>query len=608
MRITSFMKQCSYPPRRWIELIFLPILCSVSTAVIPIFAAPVVDQASEGTLGFANVAMMAAVFIFQTVLTSIQSYRLGRIVLYWQTDLYRSMMNRLLRVKMDVFQHKSQSEWLSRVSVDVPVACTAADKVIAKTTGSVVLLLLGLVGMWMSDSLLSMIALSTILGGLGASLIFAKMLEKGNIKVLQRMEGINGVFSCVMSGMALIKVYGAYRNSEEMLVEEVEGLSRARKSILKTEAQLTPLASMLLQVGLVATMGVGVYRTSNNILTPGQLLAFFMYLTMLAGPFMQLTECAAQGAKAIAALQRIATVMALQQEEEMILTREGQFRAQLEGNFEESVKTRHTALSSNISFQNSLQNTSPHTSPHYYECSTKEPELEFDNVAYQYASCDDLIGPVSFKVQCGEVVGIVGPSGAGKSTLLRLAGRLYTPTMGVVRRTGQDAAEIPIRDYRNGIAFVEQDCRPLGTTIRDNLILGGGDIDDSVVELLSRFGFPADPNFIDRVLRNDGVGLSGGEMQRLAWIRAIIHGGTLGLLDEPTASVDGRNAIEFLNVVHEWRSSKAILMVTHRMNVARLCDRLVLMIDGKVQAVGSHEELLSTCREYNQLFTELSNQ
>lgn len=215
------------------------------------------------------------------------------------------------------------------------------------------------------------------------------------------------------------------------------------------------------------------------------------------------------------------------------------------------------------------------------------------------ALCD-----VNLTLVTGETVGIVGPSGAGKSTLVNVLLRLYTPTEGVVEVNGIPLAEVEDAEWHSRTAIVPQEPRLLHGTISNNIKFMR-DIDDSVVESAAR---EANIEAFVRSLRDGfnapvgelGMGLSGGQRQRICIARALAGRPDLLVLDEPTSALDGDSEMAIQRTLEDLKGRVTMVLVAHRLSTLSICDRLIVMRDGRVESVGTPQELLGSSEYYRE--------
>lgn len=216
-----------------------------------------------------------------------------------------------------------------------------------------------------------------------------------------------------------------------------------------------------------------------------------------------------------------------------------------------------------------------------------------------------MLTDVSFTLRRDQVTALIGPSGAGKSTVLALLCRFHDPDGGAVRWDGQDARDIGVRDLRRRLGLVEQDAPVLHGTIRDNLLIADPDaIDQQLWRVLDQASIADEiaclPEQLDTAVLERGHGLSGGQRQRIALARALLSRSQLILMDEPTAHLDRSNEHDVMNNLRQARGRRSVLVVAHRLSTLTDADQILMLADGRIQAIGTHAELL---RE--PLYTEL---
>jgi subfamily B ATP-binding cassette protein MsbA len=228
--------------------------------------------------------------------------------------------------------------------------------------------------------------------------------------------------------------------------------------------------------------------------------------------------------------------------------------------------------------------------------------LTFERVEFSYLSrVTPALNAVSFSVPAGRMTALIGPSGSGKSTLVDLIPRLRVPEGGRILRDGVDIAEFDLKALRRSVAFVPQSAIVLDGTIGSHIRCGNGDATDADVRQAARLA-GADkfiellPKGYDTRTGEAGLQLSGGQRQRLDLARALARRAEILILDEPTANLDPELERHFKDVLNELRRTTGltIIVIAHRLSTIRDADQIVLLREGVVEAIGTHDELVAT--------------
>ncbi|MFM8303251.1 MAG: ABC transporter ATP-binding protein [Actinomycetota bacterium] len=234
--------------------------------------------------------------------------------------------------------------------------------------------------------------------------------------------------------------------------------------------------------------------------------------------------------------------------------------------------------------------------------------LAFDSVGFSYIPGRPVLRDMSFDLQRGEVVGIVGPSGAGKSTLVQILLRLRDPTSGRMVVNGQDAVGQCRDDWYDRVAFVPQDARLFAGSVADNIRFFRPDVDPGAVERAAKLAHLHDdivswPDGYDTPVGERGSQLSGGQQQRLCIARALVGDPDVIVLDEPTSSLDVRSEALMRETLTELGSQKMIVVIAHRLSTLPACDRIIVILDGRIEACGDPATLEATNPFYREALT-----
>jgi subfamily B ATP-binding cassette protein MsbA len=239
-----------------------------------------------------------------------------------------------------------------------------------------------------------------------------------------------------------------------------------------------------------------------------------------------------------------------------------------------------------------------------------EKSICFENVGFSYSTEEgehQILHNVDLDVQAGEVLALVGPSGAGKSTLVNLIPRFFDVTSGRILIDGHDLRELTLGSLRRQVAQVTQETILFNDTVRNNIAYGHPETDFDLVEQAARNALAHDfilrmPQGYDTVIGEKGFRLSGGERQRLAIARAILKNAPVLILDEATSSLDAESESLVQIALSNLMQNRTVLVIAHRLGTIRRANRIAVLEDGRITAIGPHEELLTTSPTYQRLY------
>ncbi len=236
------------------------------------------------------------------------------------------------------------------------------------------------------------------------------------------------------------------------------------------------------------------------------------------------------------------------------------------------------------------------------------PEIRFSDVRFSYDRSDQpALDGVTFEAAPGAHIAIVGPSGAGKSTLVNLLARFWDPDGGCITINGQDLRNADPDAARRLISVLSQDTHLFNTTLRDNLLVARPDASQSELEAVVRSARLDDfvralPDGYDTWIGEQGLRLSGGERQRLALARVLLKDAPVLILDEPTSGLDTLTERDLWTSIRPLTARRTVLLITHRLALARDADRILVMLEGRIVQQGVHVELIAQPGPYRALW------
>lgn len=246
--------------------------------------------------------------------------------------------------------------------------------------------------------------------------------------------------------------------------------------------------------------------------------------------------------------------------------------------------------------------------PNAHRVSHFSGEFAFDDVTFSYDGQLNALEGVSFTIKPGEYVGVVGSSGAGKSSLANLIVRLYAASSGKVKVDGKDILDIELQSYLDQVGVVPQTTYLYSGTIRENILFGdpkatGERLNQAVAMSGLHTYVERHSEGLDTVVE-EGTTISGGERQRIGIARALIRNPKLLIMDEATGSLDPATEQVVLETIESLRSGRTILTIAHRMKAVQNCDRILVLDNGKIVQVGTHDQLINTDGPYKNLWQE----
>ena len=248
--------------------------------------------------------------------------------------------------------------------------------------------------------------------------------------------------------------------------------------------------------------------------------------------------------------------------------------------------------------------------PHAATLPAFQWSIRFENVGFSYSTEEgehQILHHVDLDLRAGEVLALVGPSGAGKSTLVNLIPRFFDVTSGRIVIDGKDIRDVTLSSLRRQVSQVTQETILFNDTVRNNIAYGQPDVKRDLVEQAARNALAHDfilrlPQGYDTEIGEKGFRLSGGERQRIAIARAILKNSPLLILDEATSSLDAESESLVQEALGNLVQGRTVLVIAHRLGTVRRANRIAVLEEGRITAIGSHEELLSNCPTYQRVY------
>jgi subfamily B ATP-binding cassette protein MsbA len=248
--------------------------------------------------------------------------------------------------------------------------------------------------------------------------------------------------------------------------------------------------------------------------------------------------------------------------------------------------------------------------PHARRLPPFSKTVQFDHVCFTYGSEGEdarVLHDINLEVRRGEIVAIVGSSGSGKSTLVHLIPRFFDVTQGRLLIDGNDVRDVTLASLREQVGIVTQETVLFNDTVRNNIAYGQPHVALKEVEAAARAALAHDfiqglPKGYDEIIGERGVRLSGGERQRIAIARAILKNAPILILDEATSALDSESEALVQSALHNLMSGRTVFVIAHRLSTVRRADRIVVIENGAIADIGSHDDLMTRLGTYRRLY------
>ena len=422
---------------------------------------------------------------------------------------------------------------------------------------------MAIVKMWKMDLTLTLFSLIPMVLLLACSTIVGKYMGK-------KWEARQAVFSSLsdfsqesFSGIAVIKAF--VKESKELFA--FKKLNReneiANVDFTRIATLFRILVMLFVESVVCVILGYGGYLVWKGEFNAGQLVEFIGYFTTIVWPIMAVSELIDMTSRGKASLARISELL----------------DAEIDVKDAEGVK----------------------------ELISPRGDIEFRNLSFRYPDGEfDVLSDVSFRISAGENVGLVGRTGSGKTTIVDLILRTYNVPDGTVFIDGQDVNSLSIHSVREACAYVPQDNFLFSDTIENNISFG---VDEPDAEGVLRSAVLADVDEnirgfsmgYDTILGERGVTVSGGQKQRISIARALMRDAAILILDDSVSAVDTKTEKAILENLRATRAGRTTILIAHRISTIEKMDKIIFVEDGRIEAVGRHEELYRSSTAYRKM-------
>ena len=476
---------------------------------------------------------------------------LGQRVVY---DLRKELFRRMIGFRMTFFDKSAVGRLVTRAVNDIETIASIFSQGLFMIIADLLKMLI-VIGVMLSVSWkLSLIVFTVLPLILFATRKFQKAMKFAFDEVRTQVANLNTFVQERISGMHIVQLF-VREHQENQSFQKIN--EKHKNAWLKTvwyNSIFFPIAelSTSITIGLLVWYGGLSVIAQENGITLGSIFLFIQLTQMLFRPLRQIADKFNTLQMGMVAVQRVFTLM----------------------------------------------DTDSHIRDDgFLEAKNIKGEISFQNVVFSYKEGETVINDISFDVNAGETIAIVGATGAGKSTIINLLSRFYDIKKGIISVDGKNIKSYEIPSLRNSIAVVLQDVFLFADTIQNNITMWDSSIsEEEVMEAAKHIGID---KFISKLpgklqydVKERGAMLSSGQRQLIAFLRAYVSNPSILVLDEATSSVDGETEELVQVATDRLTEGKTAIIIAHRLVTVQKADRIIVMDNGKIVEIGSHENLL----------------
>lgn len=506
-------------------------------------------------------ALAVVLYLFSSVVLWLQGYLVNGAI---QRSIFRmrnEVEGKINRLPLSYFDKQPRGELLSRVTNDIDNISQSLQQTLSQLLTALLTVIGVIVMMFVVSPVLALIALITVPVTIVITTLIGKRSQKLFVEQWKSTGELNAHIEEAFSGHNLVKVFGRSKEVESEFADRNQRMFKASFGAQFVSGTIMPSMMFIGNLNYVIIAVVGGLRVASGTLSLGDVQAFIQYTRMFTQPLTQVASMANLLQSGVASAERVFEVLDAEEQ-----------------------STEATG-----------------------QLPPARGRVAFENVSFSYEPDQQLITDLSLTAEPGQTVAIVGPTGAGKTTLVNLIMRFYELKGGRITMDGVDIASVPRDQLRSQIGMVLQDTWLFHGTIRDNIAYGRPDATEQELiaaaeaTYVDRFVHSL-PDGYDTVIDEEGSNISAGEKQLITIARAFLADPALLILDEATSSVDTRTELLVQQAMSALRQDRTSFVIAHRLSTIRDADVILVMENGTIVELGTHDELLDRRGHYYDLY------
>ncbi|MDP8910101.1 MAG: ABC transporter ATP-binding protein/permease [Chloroflexota bacterium] len=564
LRILGYLK----PYWRRVAVLYLALFIGLGLQLyIPSLIGRAIDQgilARDGAFIVRSALIIIGLALVQGLFAYLRSYLVIAVAERVGYDLRNQLYEQFQRLSFSFYDRSQTGQLMSRATDDVNnIRGMLMMSLRALVIAVVTLIAVTAIMLWY-DWRLALVALSTMPLLVWWSVRFGITIRPLFGQVQQQFGVMTSALQENIAGARVVRAFAQEGRENARFEAELEELFARNLRAARRWSLSYPLMLLLSGLSTGAVLWFGGYRVLTGALSIGTLIAFNLYVWLMAEPVRWLGWVVNRIARAIASGDRIFEIL----------------------DTKPAIVERPGAI----------------------ELRPMRGEVRFDDVSFAYAGAGrEALSNVSFTAQPGETIALLGPTGSGKSTIINLLPRFYDVTGGRILIDGHDVRDLTLKSLRDQIGAVLQESFLFSVSVRENIAYGRPDAAFEEVVAAARAAHAHDfimalPEGYDTKLGERGVNLSGGQKQRVAIARALLMDPRILILDDATSSVDSETEYLIQQALHELMQGRTSFVIAQRLSTVKEADQILVLRDGRIVERGTHIELLQRDGFYREIY------
>lgn len=499
-------------------------------------------------------------YLFTRIKISLAN-RTGQYVLF---DLRKDLFKHVQHLSLNYFDNNAAGKILVRIINDVNRLNNLFTNGFVNVLTEISVLIVVAVAMFVIHPQLALVTLATVPLFMTLLILTRNEIKRRWREARKKLSNLNAYIHENLVGMKVIQAYVRQKENSRIFHNVIGDVFGTWMKAIRINAAFGPAVHLVQTIGTIVVFWYGAHLLAIEGVTTGVVISFSVYLTRFWQPVMMLSNFYNQLLVAMASSERIFETL--------------------------DQKPTVTNLEPNIAFEDI------------------EGEVEFKNVTFGYDPGQIVLEDINFVAEPGETIALVGATGSGKTTMINMLARFYDPNEGEVMIDGQNIKYVQLESLRDKIGVMLQDPFIFSGTVSDNIRYGKLDATEEEIIKVAKTVHAHD--FIEKMedgyytmVNERGTRLSIGQRQLICFARVLLADPDILILDEATASVDTHTELLLQNAIDKLLEGRTSFVIAHRLSTIRNADRIMVVDDGKIAELGTHDQLVAQKGIYHQLYT-----